>query len=175
MLRFGAIAVAIIFALVAGRMLIAQVEGDRGIAAVAASTDIEIGGLEVDVRGDTAEEAREEGWREAQRLAWAELDGPELSDSQLQSIVSSIVIEKERVGPKRYIATLGVIFDRTRAGQYLSGQGRAAKSAPMMLLPITVTGGAAQVYEQRSPWQRAWAEYQSGSKPDHLCPAVGCR
>ncbi|MGB3740226.1 MAG: heavy-metal-associated domain-containing protein [Pontixanthobacter sp.] len=155
-----AIAVAIA---IGGRMLVAQVEGDRGIAAVAASTDIEIGEIEVDVRGDNAAEAREEGWREAQRLAWAKLDGPELSDSQLDSIVSSIVIEKERVGPKRYIATLGVIFDRTRTGQYLSGQGRAAKSAPMMLLPITITGGAMQVYEQRSPWQRAWAEYQSGA------------
>ncbi len=162
-MRLFVVAAALIGIAVAARLLVAQVEGDRGIPAIVASTDIEVGGIEVDVRGDNAAEAREEGWREAQRLAWAKIDGPKISDSQLDGMVSSIVIERERVGPRRYIATLGVIFDRARAGQYLSGNGRAAKSAPMMLLPVTITGGAMQIYEQRSPWQRAWAEYQAGA------------
>ncbi|MGB7407847.1 MAG: heavy-metal-associated domain-containing protein [Pontixanthobacter sp.] len=157
-------ALAVLFALVlAGRSLIAQVEGDRGIAAVVSSSDIEVGDIEVDVRGKDAKDAREAGWREAQRKAWEKLDGPSLSDSQLDGIVSSIVIEKERIGPRRYIATLGVIFDRARANQYLGGSGRRAQSAPMMLLPVTITGGATQIYESRSPWQRAWAEYQAGA------------
>ena len=43
-----------------GKALLAQIGGDRGIAAVAASGDIQVGGIEVDVTGKTAEEAREE-------------------------------------------------------------------------------------------------------------------
>ena len=38
-------------------------------------------------------------------------------------MVSAIVVEQERLGPRRYIATLGVIFDRARAGGLLGGEG----------------------------------------------------
>ena len=154
---------ALALAIVAGRVLTAQVEGDRGIAAVVSSSDIDVGGIEVDVRGDSAEEARQKGWREAQRKGWAKLGGPSVSDSQLQSMVSAIVIEKERIGPKRYIATLGIIFDRARAGRYLGGNSKSARSAPMLLMPVTISAGSQMIYEKRNPWQRAWAEYQAGS------------
>ncbi len=158
-----AVLVACVFAVFAGRLLIAQVEGDRGIAPVVSSSDIDVAGIEVDVRGDDAQDARNKGWRDAQRKAWAKLGGPKLSDSQLQSLVSSIVIENEQIGPKRYIATLGVIFDRARAGRYLGGNAQKSQSAPMMLLPVTISGGSTLLYEKRNPWQRAWAEYQAGS------------
>ncbi len=154
---------ALVCVVIAGRILIAQVEGDRGIAPVVSSSDIDVAGIEVDTRGDNAEDARQKGWREAQRKAWAKLGGPSLPDSQLQSLVSAIVIQNERIAPRRYIATLGVIFDRARAGRYLGGSARQSQSAPMMLLPVTLSGGTAMVYEQRNPWQRAWAEYQAGS------------
>ena len=150
----------------------AQVEGDRGISAVVASSDIDVGGIEVDVTGDSPEDARSEGWRVAQREAWAKIGGPNLSDGQLQSLVSAIVIERERVGPRRYVATLGVIFDRARAGGYLGRGDRRARSAPLLLLPMTVTGGSQLIYEQRNPWQRAWAEYQAGSsRIDYVRPS----
>ncbi|MXP46127.1 heavy-metal-associated domain-containing protein [Altererythrobacter luteolus] len=158
-----AVLVALAIAVVAGRVLQAQVEGDRGIAPVTSSIDIDVGGIEVDVRGDSAEEAREAGWREAQRKGWAKLGGPSLPDSQLESLVSAVVIEQERIGPRRYIATLGVIFDRARAGRYLGGNAQRTQSAPMLLLPVTLSGGSAMVYQQRNPWQRVWAEYQAGS------------
>jgi len=151
-------------AVVAARILTAQVEGDRGVAAVVSSSDIDVAGIEVDVRGSSAEDARQTGWREAQRKGWAKLGGPKMPDSQLQGLVSAIVIQKERIAPKRYIATLGVIFDRARAGRFLGGGGaRQSQSAPMMVLPVTISGGSALVYERRNPWQRAWAEYQAGS------------
>ncbi len=149
----------------------AQVGGDRGIAPVAASSDIEVGGIEVDVRADSSEEAREKGWMEAQRKAWAKIDGPELSDSQLSGLVSAIVVERERLGPRRYIATLGVVFDRPRAAQYLGSEGQASRSAPMLLVPATISAGTATVYETRTPWQRAWAEFQPGaSRIDYVRP-----
>lgn len=160
-------------ALVTGGIAVwAQVEGDRGIAPVAASGDISVGGIEVDTKGKTAQDARDEGWLEAQKLAWKKINGPAISDLQLQSLVSAVVIERERLGAGRYIATLGVIFDRQRASRFLGAQGQAARSAPMLLIPVTMSGGTNLVYEQRNPWQRAWAEYQSGaSRIDYVRPS----
>ena len=159
-------------ALAAAALVVAQVGGERGIAPVAASSDIEVSGIEVDARGDSAEEAREAGWREAQRKAWEKIDGPAISDSQLQGLVSAIVIERERVGPRRYIATLGVIFDRQRSGQLLGRDGPGTRSAPLLLIPVTMSGGTATTFETRNPWQRAWAEYQAGaSRIDYVRPS----
>ena len=146
-----------------GYALLAQVAGERGIAPTAASADIEVKGISVDVTAESAEEARAKGWREAQRKAWAKINGPELSDGQLDGLVSAIVIERERLGPRRYIATLGVVFDRQRASGYLGGAQQAARSAPMLLIPVEVSGGAYTTFEQRNAWQRAWAEFNPGT------------
>jgi len=132
-----------------GARLIAQIEGDRGIAPLATSTDITVSGIEVNATGKTAEEARANGWKQAIRKAWAQIDGPALPDGQLDGLVSAVVVERELIGPRRYVARLGVIFDRTRAGQYVgAGDGEAGPhSAPMLVLPILDSGGVAQVFE----------------------------
>lgn len=158
--------------LLAAAALLAQVGGDRGIAPVAATTDIEVGGIKVNVRGDSPEEAREAGWRQAQRLAWKRIGGPAIPDSQLDGLVSAIIIEQERIGPRRYIATLGVIFDRQRAGRLLGEGGQLAKSPPMLVLPVTFAAGSATTFEIRNDWQRAWAEFQPGSsRIDYVRPS----
>ena len=59
----------------------------------------------------------------------------------IASLVSAIVIERERLGPRRYVATLGVIFDRQRASGLLGAAGMGQRSDPMLLLPVTVSGG----------------------------------
>jgi hypothetical protein len=172
-LLIGVIALAAVaLAVLGGKALWAQIAGDRGIAAVAASGDIQVGGIEVDVTAKTAEEAREQGWREAMKLAWKKIGGPAIPDGQLYSLVSSVVIESEELGPNRYIARLGIVFDRARAGGLL-GRGEAVThSAPLLLVPVTFTGGAQTVYEIRNPWQRAWAEYQPGaSRIDYVRPS----
>ena len=38
--------------------------------------------------------------------------GAGLSDSTLDGIVAAIVVEQEQIGPRRYVAKLGVLFDR---------------------------------------------------------------
>ena len=152
--------------------LVAQVGGDRGIAPVVSSSDIEVSGIEVDATGETANEARANGWQDAGRKAWEKLGGPAISDGQLSGLISAVVIERERIGPKRYIATLGVIFDRGRAGGYLGRGGQASRSAPMLLLPVTISAGTQTMYEVRNPWQRAWAEFNPGaSRIDYVRPA----
>ena len=123
------VAAALVLGAVAAALL-AQVGGDRGIIPVASSEDIEVRGIEVDVVGKNPQDARLKGWAEARKLAWEKLDGPAIPDSQLQGLVSAIVVEQERLGPRRYIATLGVVFDRARAGGLLGGEGARARSAP---------------------------------------------
>ena len=158
------VAIAALFAaLLLALAVRAQVGGDRGIAPIAASSDIQVGGIEVNTTGETGEEARDKGWAEAAKLAWEKIDGPELPDSQLQSLVSAIVIEREQLGPRRYVARLGVVFDRARASRYLGSEATDQRSAPMLLVPVTMSAGTQLVYEQRNPWQRAWAEFQPGN------------
>ena len=155
----------------AGWLAQAQVGGERGIAPVAATRDIQVSDIEVDVTAENGIAAREEAWVQAQKLAWEKLDGPDLPDSRIGSLVSAIVVQSERLGPKRYIATLGIIFDRDRATAYLGEDGAAARSAPMLVLPVTVSGGVQLMYEQRNPWQQAWAEFQPGqSRVNYVRP-----
>lgn len=160
-----------------GARLAAQIEGDRGIAPIATSHDIQIGGIAVNTTGKTAEEARAAGWKLAVTKGWEKLGGPEMSADQIEAMVAAVVIERELIGPKRYIATLGVIFDRARAGQYIGGgaaSGEAgARSAPMLVLPILHSGGAAQIFEVRGIWQRAWARFQASNSPIDYVRANG--
>ncbi len=163
---------ALAVAVLGGRALIAQVAGERGIAPVAATGDIETRGIKVNVQGKDAREAREKGWELAQRLAWEKLGGPKMADSQIRNMVSAIIIEDEQIGPRRYIATMGVAFDRTRAGSFLGSSGPRSRSAPMLLIPVLHQGGNDTVFEVRNPWQKAWAEYQTGASAiDYVRPA----
>ncbi|MET1754633.1 heavy-metal-associated domain-containing protein [Novosphingobium sp. RD2P27] len=152
--------------------LTAQVEGDRGIPPVANSEDIQVNGIEVDVAGKSGEEARIEGWKQAQKTAWEKLNGPVMSTEAIDAMVTAVVIEREQIGPRRYVARLGVVFDRAKAGQYVGGgEGGGMQSAPMLVLPILYSGGTRQVFEVRTAWQKAWAEFQaSGSPVDYVRP-----
>ncbi|WP_435417103.1 heavy-metal-associated domain-containing protein [Parerythrobacter aurantius] len=167
-LGLAALALAVAAGIVAA---FAQVDGERGIPVISASSDIEVSGIAVDVTASSDQEARSKGWEEAVRKGWAKLGGPALPDGQLLSLVSAVVIEREQLGGNRYIASLGITFDRPRAGAYLRGETQVARSGPMLLVPVTLSGGAATVFEQRNPWQRAWAEYQPGaSRIDYVRP-----
>ena len=97
--RLPYLVVAAVALLVAAAALVAQVSGDRGIAPVASSTDIEVHGIKVDVQGKNSQDARLEGWRVAKREAWKKLNGPAVSDSQLEGLVSAILVESEQIGP----------------------------------------------------------------------------
>jgi hypothetical protein len=172
--RQAVLAAAVLLLALAGALAWAQVSGDRGIAPIASSTDIEVHGIKVNVTADTAAEAREKGWREAQKQAWAKIGGPAIPDGQIAGMVSAVIIEREELGPRRYIATLGVVFDRARAGALIGGQGDVAHSAPMLTLPVLISGGSAAMFEYRTQWQRAWAEFQAGASAiDYVRPNGG--
>jgi hypothetical protein len=171
----GGVALALVLAAIGAPQLIAQIEGERGIAPVAVSRDIQAGPVEVNVTGKDAEEARLNGWKLAQRSAWQLLKGPAMSDGQIASMVTAVVIEHEQIGPRRYVARLSVVFDRTRAGQYVgsnAGGGLArSHSAPLLVIPVLVSGGTAQVFEVQGAWQKAWAEFRTGASAiDYVRP-----
>jgi hypothetical protein len=157
--------------------LYAQLEtGDRGILPRDSSGTLEIGGIHVDVGGTDAQAARYAGWRIAQRQGFRALyakmhnvplnQAPNLPDSTLDDIVSSINVEREQIGPNRYIADLGILFDRVRAAPFLGVEsGEVQRSAPMLLIPILVSGGTATSVELKNGWQRAWAEFRTSQSP----------
>jgi hypothetical protein len=159
-------------AFVAGGTVVAQMEaGDRGILPIDSSGTLEIGGIKVDVGGKDAASARYAGWRIAQRegfrALWAKMnkrpitEAPNLPDSVLDSLVASIVVQSEQIGPNRYIAELGVLFDRTRAGALIGVGGPQQRSAPMLLIPLTTSAGSVTSVELKNAWQRAWAQYRT--------------
>jgi hypothetical protein len=155
-----------------GARLIAQIEGDRGIAPLANSEDIQVNGINVDVTAKDGAQARLDAWKQAEKLAWKKLGGPDMPIESIDAMVSSVVIEREQVGPRRYVARLGVVFDKSKAGQLVgAAAGTGPRSAPMLVIPVLYSGGVRQVFEVRGPWQRAWAEFQAAASPvDYVRP-----
>lgn len=164
---------------VLGVAVYAQLEGnDRGVAPIDSASNFEVSGISVDVAARTADLARMRGWREAQRLGWKKLweqthgtAAPALSDGELDTMVSGIVVEDEQIGPNRYIARLGVLFDRVRTGSVLGVAGQGRRSAPLLVIPVQYSGGVAQSFETRTEWQKAWARYRTAdSVIDYVRP-----
>jgi hypothetical protein len=134
-----------------------------------------VSGIEVDHVAKTTDAARLSAYRAAQRQAWPQLwarltakdpkSAPKLGDAALDAIVSGIEVETERFSTTRYIARLGVVFDRVRAGKYAGGTGTVLTSQPMLLLPVLDDAGVRTVYETRSPWLAAWARQRTGASP----------
>lgn len=162
--------------LVAGARVYAQLEGDeRGIPPLDTTSNFQVGGINVDVRDDNPDRARIEGWRRAQREGWKLLwaqsthrpaaQAPNLPDGVLNTIVSGIVIEQEQIGPHRYIARLGVLFDRARTGQMLGVGGLVRRSVPVLVIPVMTTGSTPYSFEFRNEWQRAWAQFGTAGSP----------
>ncbi len=170
----------LLFAALAGLVLsgalFAQLESaERGILPLDSSGTLEVGGIHVDVGGKDADSARFAGWRTAQREGfkklWAQAhklpisQAPNLPDSTLDQLVSSIIVEREQIGPTRYIADLGILFDRARAGQLLGIGGVQQRSQPLLLIPVTINAGTATSVELRNAWQRAWAQFRTSQSP----------
>jgi hypothetical protein len=174
--RFVALLTLLCAVLAVSGAVYAQMEsGDRGIAPIDSSGTLEVTGIKVDVSGKDGQTARYAGWRVAQRqgfkVLWAKThnrpvsEAPTVPDSTLDGLVSSIVVQSEEIGPTRYIAQLGVLFDRARSAELLGIGGNVRRSVPMLLIPVMVTGGTATTVELRNPWQRAWAEFRASESP----------
>lgn len=140
--------------------------------AIGESSGLIVPGIDVQTTGKTNAEARMNGWREAQRLAWPQLwsrlsgmpagQAPRLPDSALDGIVTAIEVEQEAVRDRVYAARLSVIFDRSRAAPFLGSYAGFAQSPPMLLLPVLQDAGVRSGYDPDSPWVQAWIRYRAG-------------
>lgn len=179
-----AIPLAVLLIFAGARIVNAQLEGEeRGIPPLDTTSNFQVTGINVDIQAENPERARVEGWRRAQAQGWKMLwaqtthrpiaQAPNLPDSVLNSIVSGIVIEQEQIGPHRYIARLGVLFDRARTGQMLGVAGLVRRSAPVLVIPIMTTGSTPYSFEFRNEWQRAWAQFSTAGSPIDYVRASG--
>jgi len=173
------VVLALLAAAGASAVVMAQIEGgDRGVAAVDSSRDFEVAGIRVDTNGPNADAARLAGWREAQRRAFQQLSAGDalafaLLCGRYEALgVSAIVVEDEEIGPNRYIARLGVLFDRDRTSSLLGVSAYVNRSPPMVVIPVVWSTGVGTAFEQRTAWQEAWARYRTGqSEVDYIRPA----
>ena len=143
--------------------------------AIGGSGGLVVSGIDVDVGGKSPSDARLNGWREAQRQAWpalwARMSGqaagtaPRLADGALDSMVSAIEVEREQVGPDRYVARLAVVFDRARASTYLGRYAALSSSPPFLVLPVLQDAATRMAHEPASPWLAAWARLRAGESP----------
>ena len=178
-MRSRAFIAALAASAMAAAAVYAQIEGgDRGVAPIASSGDYEVNDVLVDVSAKTPDAARYGGWRIAQRKAWQQLSqrlgrgGGLVPDSTLDAMVTGIVVQNEQIGPTRYIARLGVLFDRDRAGALLGIANTMMRSPPMLVIPVQWSGGVGEVFEGRTRWQEAWARYRTGnSEIDYIRPS----
>jgi hypothetical protein len=182
--RRNSLIVAALAVLGLGGLAIAQIEGnDRGVPPIDSSANYAVGNIAVDVTAKTADQARTFGWRLAQRRAWkmlwakvnnqTEANAPNLSDGALDSMVAGIEVEDEQIGTHRYIAHLGVLFDRSRSAQALGQAEAGVRSVPMLVIPVMWSGGAPQSFEHRTEWQKAWARFRTGGSPIDYVRPVG--
>lgn len=155
----------------------APVEAQRGKAAdttpveVGESSGLSVSGIEVTATGKTPREARQNGWREAQRRAWprlwaqfsglSEASAPRLPDAALDGIVSAIEVERESLSGTRYDGRLTIVFDRTRAASYLGRFAEITQSPPMLLLPVLQDAAVRTSYADTSPWLAAWLRFRA--------------
>lgn len=152
-----------------GGVVLAQGGGADQRGAGDGSGSFEVGGIDVDVAGANADAARLGGWRVAQRKGWSMLSqrltghGGSLSDSALDALVTGIVIENEQIGPKRYVARLGVTYDRGRTAAILGVAGQFNRSQAMLLIPVQWSGGTGRAFEGNSAWQQAWTRFRTGN------------
>lgn len=166
------------FRLLVAIAAVASLIGSDVAAQDGAGPSFEVTGVDVDVSAKNADAARAAGWRLAQRKGWVLLSrrmgagGSSLPDSTLDQLVSGIVVESEQIGPTRYIAKLGIRFDRSRAAQILGVSAAFTRSPPFLLVPIEWTGGAPLAFERKSAWLDAWSRFNAdNSAVDYVRPA----
>ena len=94
-------------------------------------------GVPAEATAENGVVARERALANGRRAAWERIapgSGRSLSDAQIESMVSSIIIEEERTSPTRYTGRITVNFNPGRARAHLGGaatvEGGGGASAP---------------------------------------------
>ncbi len=116
-------------------------------------------GVPAEATAENAVVARERALASGQRIAYERLasamDLPRgLSDSQIESLVQSLVIESERITSTRYIGQITVNFSAPRVASLSGRSGSAAQAqqGPAASGPTVATLEAVALYRSFSEW-----------------------
>ena len=153
----------------------------------AATDDIfTVRGVKVDVTDKDAATAKVRAIQEAQMKAfhtllsriadedaWRQLS--KLGPRKIGRMMSSLSIEEEHTGARRYIGRLTIRFRPARVRQALQsiGKGVITRQAPKILIvPVWRTPDGPLLWED-NPWRRAWSAMQSESALVPIVVPVG--
>lgn len=156
-------------------VLLAVLAANVTLAQSAAGTGYDVTGVDVDVSGSDAVQARSQGIREARRKALGLLVDrlvpaedrarlPQVDDAQLENMVRGIEFVRERPAPGRYSATLNVVFVPDAVKSYLSGAGARVVetvSRPALVIPLWKGPAGVEPLGDRNAWREAWQQLDS--------------
>jgi hypothetical protein len=135
-LRAVAAALAALLAVAAAAPAFAQFSSpEQPAATAAAGPSLTQRGIPAEATAENGVLARERALASGRRLAWERLASEAgaspgaLSDARIEAMVSSIVIEQERVTPTRYTGRITVNFDPNRVRSALGARGGATAAA----------------------------------------------
>jgi len=150
-------------------MLLAMTTGGAS-AQVAGSNTYTIGGVEVDVTGPDAIQARQQAIRQAQQKAVKLLiermvapedraKVPPLDPSRVDGMIRGVEFANERSSANRYVGTLNVVFSAEPVNAWLREGGISVAetvSRPALVIPLWKGKAGVEPLDERSPWRDAW-------------------
>lgn len=141
------------------------------LAAPANAADLyRIQGVPVDATAESGVAARElaiaDGQREGLTRLMQRLTSPSAHDRlpdvsfvTIERYVNSFEIAEEKVGPNQYLGVINVSYIAEQVQGLLGSAGIpyvTRRSDPILVVPVTVVGGAADAWAETSPWRNAW-------------------
>jgi hypothetical protein len=161
---------AVLLAVLAANIALAQ-----SLAQSPGGTGFDVTGVEVEVSGADAVQARQQGIREARRKAFGLLVNrmvpaedrarlPQIDDAQLENLVRGVEFVRERPSPGRYSATLNVVFAPDAVKSYLGGAGAKVVetvSRPALVIPLWKGPAGVEPLNDRNAWREAWQQLDS--------------
>jgi len=150
-------------------VLLAVATGEAS-AQVAGGSSYTIGGVDVDVAGADAIQARQQAIREAQRKAVKLLIErmvapedrarvPPLDNTRLEGMIRGVEFASERSSANRYVGTLNVVFSAEPVNVWLREGGiSVAETVPRAALVIPLWKGknGVEALDDRNAWRDAW-------------------
>jgi hypothetical protein len=150
-------------------VLLAVVAGEAS-AQVASGNSYTIGGVDVDVTGADAIQARQQGIREAQRKAVKLLIErmvapedrarvPPVDNARLEGMVRGVEFASERPAANRYIGTLNVVFSAEPVNAWLREGGISVAETvarPALVIPLWKGKNGVEPLDDHNAWRDAW-------------------
>jgi len=154
-----------------------------GNASAAEDEVFEVRNIAVDVKAETAAEARAQALREAEQKAFKTMlarltlrqdrqNLPTLSRTDIAGYVRDFSVAQEKASSVRYIARLNYRFKPEPIRELLRAYNvpfAETSSKPMLVLPVFENAASTVLWDEPNPWRLAW---QQRDAPDGLVPLI---